>query len=239
MSSLSNTNLSGLKMAPAGKTGRAFQSRPERSPRSRWLRRIAVVFVLIAIGMMAAWFFRASILRWIGESWVVDEPLIRADAIMVLGGGPQSRPFAAAKLYHEGYAPKVLVANVRREPTDDLGISTPESDINVQVLLKQNVPREAIELVGKDVASTSDEAAAVRDWVQKHGAARVIIPTDPFHTRRVNWVFEKDFRPLKAQAIVRSTPVRDYSASNWWRHENGVMALQNEMLKLCYYKLKY
>ena len=237
MSVVSKGNLSRLTMAPAVERGRDIQLRQPRS--RRWLRRTTVALLVFGACLAAAFFFRTTILRWVGESWVVDEKLIRADAIMVLGGGPQSRPFAAARLYHAGYAPKVLVANVRREPTDDLGISTPESDINIQVLLKQNVPREAIELVGKDVASTFDEATAARDWVQRTGAARVIIPTDPFHTRRVNWIFERYFRPLKGQAIVNAAPVRDYTPSDWWRHENGVMALQNEMLKLCYYKLKY
>jgi hypothetical protein len=37
-------------------------------------------------------------------AYVVDEPAVKADAIVVLGAAPISRPFAAARLFHEGYS---------------------------------------------------------------------------------------------------------------------------------------
>jgi len=67
----------------------------------------------------------------------------------------------------------------------------------------------------------------------------VIIPTDPFHTRRVRWLFRKQLKPIGAQVIVRAVPVRDYTASDWWKHENGIVAFQNEVLKFAYYWVKY
>jgi len=58
-------------------------------------------------------------------------------------------------------------------------------------LRKMGVPESAIECFGGDVKSTRDEAYRVRRWLERHPARRLIVPTDPFHTRRVRFVFDR------------------------------------------------
>ena len=94
-------------------------------------------------------------------------------------------------------------------------------------------------MIGSNVASTYDESRAVRAWIEKSGAKTIIIPTDPFHTRRVRWVFSKELRGTKtAIHVVPVNPAR-YRVENWWRHEDGWVAFQNEVIKYLYYRFEH
>ena len=50
-------------------------------------------------------------LRWIGQALVVEDPLARVDAIVVVAGATPSREEAAARLYRDGLAPAVVLSN--------------------------------------------------------------------------------------------------------------------------------
>lgn len=203
------------------------------------IRRIVWVLAIVSLLLGAGYVFHAPLLAGLARAWVVNEPTAKADAIVILGGGVENRPFAAAKLYREGVAPIVLYTDVRLSPAEEMGIAVPEKEQTRRILLSNGVPAIAMTLVGTNVASTYDEAMAVRAWVEKSGAKSILIPTDPFHTRRARWVFNEELRGLKTQVyVVPINPIR-YRTSDWWRHEEGVVAFQNEVIKYIYYRFEY
>ena len=209
----------------------------------QWPRRLRSV-VLWSCGLVVllaafCFAFRSPLLTGLANAWIVNEPLERADAIVVLGGGLEIRPFEAARLYHEGLAPKVLLMDVKPSPTTKLGITSPEKDLTRQVLLKKEVPDSDCITIGDGVANTYDESRAVRAWLEKTGAKKVIIPTDLFHTRRVRWLFRKQLKGTGGTVTVRAVAPEQYQATNWWRHEEGFIAFQNEVVKSAYYWVKY
>ena len=195
--------------------------------------------LLLACLLATAVVFRAPLLRGLAEAWITSEPMVDADAIVILGGGLQTRPFEAARLYHQGLAPKILLLNARRNDTDDLGITTPSTELTRQVLLNKGVPEGAVVVIGEGVASTHDECVAVRAWVETNHAKRIIIPTDPFHTRRVQWFFRKALKGTGAEIRTEAVTPREYTATDWWQHEEGLIAFQNEVIKFAYYLVKY
>jgi uncharacterized SAM-binding protein YcdF (DUF218 family) len=205
----------------------------QRLRRLLWLA--AFCFLLSAFCFV----FRAPLLTGLANAWIVNEPLAKADAIVVLGGGLETRPFEAARLYHKGFAPKILLMNVKPSPTTQLGITAPEKDLTRQVLLKQEVPDSDCITIGDAVASTYDESRAVRAWLVTNHASRIIIPTDLFHTRRVRWLFRKELKGTSTRVLVAVAPTEQYQATNWWHHEEGLIAFQNEVIKYLYYHLKY
>jgi uncharacterized SAM-binding protein YcdF (DUF218 family) len=205
---------------------------------SHRLRRF-VVRALIALGLLAlAWHFRAPLLTGIAKAWVVNDPPSHSDAIVVLGGGLQTRPFEAARLYREGYAPKVLVASPERKPTDKLGITASDAEVTKQILLQQGVPAQSIIQFGNEVSSTFEEALALRDWIRKTSVKKLLIVSDPFHTRRVRWLFRKELATTGAQILTVVAQPLKYDASDWWQTEQGLIEFQNE-LKYALYRLKY
>ena len=219
---------------PSPVVDKNVQPLPERKG-----RRQLYWFGLFAAVAITLFLLRAPLLGGFAHLWVVNDPLVPSDVIVVLGGGAQSRTFEAARLYHAGYAPTIWVLKPEPQPTDESGLTMAEHELARRVLLKKGVPEKAIEFVGDGVTSTRDEAIAVRDAMQKAGVKRAIIPTDMFHTRRVRWLFRKALRPISGELAVTAIPSRKYDASNWWRHEDGLISLQNEVVKYLYYRVKY
>jgi uncharacterized SAM-binding protein YcdF (DUF218 family) len=189
--------------------------------------------------LVAGYVFRAPLLVGLANAWVVNEPAAKADAIVILGGGTENRPFAAARMFHQGIAPKVLYMNVRLSPAEELGLGLSEKETTRRILLSNGIPESALVAVGTNVASTYDESRAVREWARQTGATSVVIATDLFHTRRARWIFRHELRdtPVKVY-VVGVDPIR-YKMKDWWRNEEGIIQFQNEVAKSVYYWFKY
>ena len=156
------------------KAGRGFRWR-------RWLG----VSAAMALTIVFAWWQCDYLLVEIGKAWSVNNPARKTDAIVVLGGGLENRPEAAANIYRSGVAPLILYMNVKLTAVERMGIDFSETEYTRRVLLSNGVPQKAMENIGTNVASTYDEAKAVRDWAQRTRAKSIEIVTDVFHTRKV------------------------------------------------------
>lgn len=193
----------------------------------------------LVMAALLAYAFRRPLLASLGNLWVVDESVQLADAVVVLGGGLQQRPAAAAGIVARGIATNVLVAHVKSLPTDTLAITENESTRARKVLMTNGVSETYIHFLGTNVSSTIDEAHALRAWALEHHPKVIIIPTDLFHTRRVNWLMEKQLHDLHVDVRVIALDNHEYNRTNWWQHEQGVIAFQNEVLKYFLYRCKY
>jgi uncharacterized SAM-binding protein YcdF (DUF218 family) len=192
----------------------------------------------VAVLGLAVWFGRAHVLRSAAEAWVVSDRPGPADAVAVFGGGVADRPFAAAEYYREGLVKKVLVSSVRLGPAEQLGIVKPDAVANREMLLKLGVPNEDIEYFGDSLSNTHEEAVALHAWAERTGARTIIVPTEIFAARRVRWTLRRAFGSGFTVEVPALEPM-DYHRDDWWQHEQGVIALQNEILKYFYYRIKY
>jgi uncharacterized SAM-binding protein YcdF (DUF218 family) len=210
---------------------------PKRRSSVRHAWWLVPIFVVLAIA--AAWMARAPILRGMAEWWVVSDPVDRADAIVILGGRLDVRPFAAAALYKRGVAQQVLFSRPKPGPIDTLRLLPQQTELNRQILGKLGVPNEAMVEFGDGVSSTYEEARALVDWVRSSGARSLIIPTDLFTTRRIRWILQRQLDPLGVRVIVQANEPPEYKVDEWWRSENGFIEFQNEVIKYVFYRLKY
>ncbi len=205
--------------------------------------RLLVVLALIGVLLGAtATVLRVPILRGLGQWLVVDDaPLQPADALFVLNGGVETRPFHAAALYHKALAPTVLIVRVEDSPPAELGLIPNETDINVSVMESQDVPRANITILpyGDGAASTYDEAVALRRYVERQPLDRVLIVTSAFHTRRARWIMNQVLQDVPTQIEVNAAPHWDFDATNWWTTERGLIYFFQEIVKLAYYWLTY
>jgi uncharacterized SAM-binding protein YcdF (DUF218 family) len=205
----------------------------------KWLKRLITALLILGVLLVVAFVFRAPLLRGAAGVWIVNDPLTQADVIVVLGGGPETRPFEAARLFHLGLAPRILLMDPRRLPSTELGLTPTDADLARSVLLKKGVPAGAIFVTADIVTNSYDESIALRQWAGTNGVTRAIIPTDIFHTRRVRWLYRKELRGTGIWVEVDAVPVHEYTAGDWWQHEQGVLGFQNEVLKFAYYQVKY
>ena len=89
------------------------------------------------------------------------------------------------------------------------------------------------------VTSTRDEAAATRQYVEEHHIESIILVTSAFHTRRARWMFRKELRNSEVALQVVAAPHQGFDETNWWKTEDGLIAVNNEFIKLFYYIMRY
>ena len=70
---------------------------------AQWsLRRPLIGMFVLATVVAGGWLLWESVLRGAADIWIVSDPVSRADAIVVLGGGLETRPFIAAQMWRRG-----------------------------------------------------------------------------------------------------------------------------------------
>jgi uncharacterized SAM-binding protein YcdF (DUF218 family) len=202
--------------------------------------RVGIVLLAAAIAVLfAGWLARDEIMRGMSRAWMVSDPVVPADAVAVLGGGLETRPFAAADLYKRGIARRIVLAGVRLSPTEKLAILPSHVELNRTVLLKLDVPPAAIGTFGSDVSNTFEEARALVQWGKANGIRDIIVPTEIFSSRRVRWILNKEAAASGVRIHVLALAPLEYHVDDWWRHAEGVVTFQNELIKYLYYRTRY
>lgn len=152
-----------------------------------------------------------------------------ADAIVVLASAP-SRIRHAVSLFEQGYAPVVVFTDATYQNTD-LACSSAALDVAAAQAL--GLPDNAAIITEDKVASTYDEAVAVRKVAEERRWQTLIIVTDPFHTRRA----VHTFRTLIPGVTITASAAPDagYDPHHWWQSEEGVTAVFSEIIKMGFY----
>src|SRR6266700_7864584 len=156
-------------------------------PRSRAL---LILSAVLGAGLVLAMVIFFGVGRWL----VVEDPLAKARAIVVLSGAMPLRAVEAAKLYRAGYAPEIWLTH-SAEPAETLkGLGIPfagEDYYNKLVLLHEGVPPEAIHVLEPPIMNTVDEIRAVAAALTRGNDEAVIIVTTKAHTRRVRLLWRR------------------------------------------------
>ena len=84
---------------------------------TRWAAMLACALLLLA----ALWLARVALLPRLAQWLDVGGQPVRADYVMILGGGAATRPFVAAALVRAGLAHKVLLAHVKPNSAESTG----------------------------------------------------------------------------------------------------------------------
>jgi uncharacterized SAM-binding protein YcdF (DUF218 family) len=148
----------------------------------------------------------------------VDSGPVKADFLVVLGGGRDERPQRAAKLFFEGEAPRILVSGAG------------DCEANVQMLEKNGVPENAIFREARSM-STFENAKFSVQLLRQMNARRVIVVTSWFHSRRAYTCFEHfapDMQIYSRPSYLEYTP----TAANH-REVNGYIKF--EYIKMLIY----
>jgi uncharacterized SAM-binding protein YcdF (DUF218 family) len=210
-----------------------------RARRTRFVRIRVLSLAAVVLALLAAWLARAEILRGLAQAWMVSDPIVHADAVAVLGGGLETRPFAAAELYKRGMAKRILLADVKLSPTQKLAILPSHVELNRAVLLKLGVPAEAITKFGTDVSNTFEEARALAQWCEANGIKDIIVPTEIFSSRRVGWILKKEAAGAGIRVRILALEHTQYGVDDWWWQAEGILGFQNEIIKYLYYRTTY
>lgn len=204
------------------------------NPKKKW-RRVAVAILFIVVAWLVSW----CAARWL----IVEAPLERADAIVVLSGSSTyaERAQMAATLFRAGKANHIILTNDNRQG----GWSSAEQrnpffyERAKRELQRQGVPEADIEVIMQPVSSTRDEAERMRQYAATHQLSALLIVTSPYHSRRALRTFQRTLLGLNIQVgIAHPEPgFQSPPPSRWWLRPRGWQMVPYEYLKLAYYWL--
>jgi uncharacterized SAM-binding protein YcdF (DUF218 family) len=175
---------------------------------------LAAAVVLLALAAVA-FFYPQKLL-------CVDSGPVRADVIVLLGGGMGERPGVAAELYREQSASRIIISG--------LG----DSEINERALLKSGVPRSAIEIEGESRTTKENAEFTIRLLRREH-VQNVILVTSWYHSRRALRCFEH-YAP---EIDFYSRPSYFAVARADWPQKKVERRIYLEYAKLAGYWLRY
>ena len=171
---------------------------------------------------------------------VIEKDLQPAGAIVILMGSTPERELEAADIYHEGYAPMMIIVEFSTPSCrllDSLKLYVPRGLENaISVLGQLDVPAESIRIIPGEVVSTRGEAMAVRNYLQTQSDIdAIILVSSPSHMRRATMLFRRELNKLNHEVVVIPRP-SSYSNFNtsgrWFRNRNTAILVVSEYLKI-------
>lgn len=183
---------------------------------------VALLFlVLLLVGIYLA---RHPLLRFAGESLVVEDSLEKSDAIIILSDDNfyGDRATRAAEIYRQGLAPVVVASGIRLRPYAGI------AELMTHDLFDRGVPKESIITFPQDADNTREEAEALKKLLQAKRWKSVIIVTSNYHTRRAKYICGKVFGN---GITVRMAAARDadYDPAHWYEHRKSVKRFTHEL----------
>lgn len=188
----------------------------------------------------------AVLLVEFGDEWlVVEKPLAKADAILILGGSAtfRERTSRAAELYQQGLAPRIILTNDGQKGgwSDELQRNPYFVERAQWNLEEKGVPKEKIFIAPQVVESTYDEAVTIRNYSQENSLDSLAVVTSDFHTRRALYIFEKIFGADSAKQIGIYAAEKNQSSNSrsWLQNKQRRGFVTAEYIKMIYYWLIY
>jgi len=183
-----------------------------------------IILLFLVILCFALYLMRHPLLRFMAESWIIEDTLDKADALIVLGDDNfyADRVTRGAQLFREGKAPVVVASGRRLRP--NAGIA----ELMEHDLIERGVPRDKIVRFSHDGDSTLEEAQALVRIVKERKWHSVIVVTSNFHTRRARYIFLRVF-PQSMEIRVASARDGDFDPEHWWDKRKSIKELTREL----------
>jgi uncharacterized SAM-binding protein YcdF (DUF218 family) len=201
-----------------------------RNPRRSRSRALRLLLTVSAAVIALAVVIFLGVGRWL----VVEDPLVKAQAIVVLSGAMPLRALEAAKLYNQGYAPQIWLTHSAEpgETLEQMGISFAGEEVyNTRVLIHEGVAPQAIHVLEPPIVNTADEIKAVDAALSPEKTAAVILVTTKAHTRRTRLLWRK-MTSGRRQAVVRAATTDPFDPAHWWRRTSDALDVVREILGL-------
>lgn len=193
------------------------------------------VFIGFVAVCLLLFLFRERWLLQIGDFLIVEDTLQPADVIHVIAGQDYRTDYSI-QLYEQGYGKTLFFTG---------GWCTFHNYYHgkhaEEYSYARGVPLEAIAFDESTVTSTYMEAEKLKEWIARSPTPirSVIVVSDPFHMRRVQWTYRK---VLGDKMDVQMAPVsfeRTHFQRNWWKDQTSRIYVRDEYAKLGYYVLRY
>ena len=170
-----------------------------------------------------------------GRALVAEDPIARADLVVVSNADVRSAALEAVALYRAGAAPRIGLMPWRRDALDDriraMGVSyLGFTELAAAIMERAGVPPAAVVVLPATVDGTRSEVRAVGAYVREAGIASVVYVTTRSHTARVRRMLLREIGP---GAVVSVRAARDdpFRPDGWWRQRATARELVTEYIR--------
>lgn len=190
--------------------------------------------VVLALGVLV--FVRAGVFL------AREDPLQKADAIMVLAGSQAERPLEAADLYLEGWAPVIVLTYGLQDPAlaviEQRGgrLSRGEDQVR-DALVSTGIPATAFIVPARVHDNTADEARSVAALARERGWRRVIVVSSKYHLRRAGFAFRRELDAAGVEVIMHGSRYDEANPPRWWASRSDIRWMLSEVPKYAAYLL--
>ncbi len=133
-------------------------------------------------------FVLVFLLVFAGQFLIVADPLVKADAILVIGGDHKpERARRVSQLWRTEYAPLVIVSagTLVQEGNDWM----PEAQVMLRQLIEVRVPKEVI-LIEQESQTTVENAQYSLSILRERNIQKILLVTSPHQSSRAKKIFE-------------------------------------------------
>jgi hypothetical protein len=173
----------------------------------------------------------------------IENSMVHSDLIFVLAG-EQSRKEYGAKLFSEGFAPRLLLSVARFDVRRFSGLALPvhldlpemaaklsPSDRHFFVLLEKK--RTSVQTIARARFGTLREILALRMWLSEHPEIEsLLVISSGFHLKRVRMCC-RSLLPGHLRVDFRGTT----SGAKWWKDARLRSQILAELLKVPFYSV--
>jgi hypothetical protein len=190
--------------------------------RRRLLIVLLVVMLAVAalLGMPAC---RHALLKGAGTMLVAQDPLAKADIIIVSTDSLSEGVFEASELVHAGIAARVGLFEQARTPM--------QSELQRRGLPLFDVQAYSIELLHRlgitqielipPVVGTNDEGVVLSRWCTANQVRSVVFVSVADHSRRTRRVLSRALAGSGITVTVRWARYSQFDPDTWWQSRNG------------------
>lgn len=188
----------------------------------------AFILVFLLVSTAKSW------LPAVGHWFFVPSNAASADAIVILAGGGPERLCHGIELYKRGLAPELWYTGDKplETRTDFM-----DSEMMLSLAARRDMPRDKIRLLPS--TSTFEDVKAIATLVKERKVKSIIVVTSWYHTRRAMNVIRHCLAGTNIIVYSSSSTNLPYTPDNWWRDEEGLVAVVNEMIKTALYWRRY
>jgi uncharacterized SAM-binding protein YcdF (DUF218 family) len=203
--------------------------------RKRWVR----IFLILLVLIFLLYLFRNPILKKIGNWLASGDELQRTEAVFVLGGNSYERGIEASIVYTH-FPGTPIIATGANVPLQLMAFDTVmmEAELTRMLMIKNGVP-DSLSIALCSGTSTKEESDAILVYCEERGLKDITVISSSFHLRRVRWVFEDYFEEKGVTVYFHGAASKDFDPDSWWHSEEGLITVNNEIMKLAYYFFKY
>jgi hypothetical protein len=206
---------------------------------SSWRLRSALILVVVALGVATAIVaipsVREPILRGAGWALVANEPIARADIIILSLSSGGAGVLEAADLVQSGIATRVAIFNEPPSREDQelirRGLAYEEAGARQIRQLRRLGVTDVVEIRGTDTG-TESEGLVLPPWCDQRQFRSIVFVAARDHSRRVRRVLDRVMKGHATHVTVQPARYSSFDPDRWWETRAGIRTEIIELQKL-------